>query len=243
MFIFTLPPKNFRILLTTQNVTWSVLLVMFSLVSVHAQVSGAVFRDFNGNGTKDANEPLVSGVTVNAYLANSTTPCGTITTSGNTSPNYSLTGCGTAAVRVEFLIPSTGTCANSNFDFSALSGTTYGSSVQFVNGNSTNVNFALHDPNDYNTGTTGVNVFVPCYVSGDPLPANSKSGSEAWFVGYPYTTSGGSSTKPPQMIGGSTLGATWGVAYSKQDKKNLYLCAFKTSRWTWKIRKRWHLSV
>ena len=225
MFIFTLLSKNFRKLSSTPKNTWSVLFLMLSAMSVQAQVTGTVFRDFNGNGTKDTNEPLVAGVTANAYLANSATPCGTTTTAGNTSPNYSLTGCGSAAVRVEFTLPSSGLCANSGIDFSSFAGSGNATSVQFVSGNATNVNFALHDPNDYNTGATGVNVFVPCYVSGDPLPANSKSGSEAWFVGYPYTTSGGSSTKPIQMVGGSTLGATWGVAYSKQAKK-IFTSAF-----------------
>ena len=186
--------------------------------SVSAQITGSVFRDFNGNGTKDTNEPLVQGITINAYnVAN--TLCGTTTSAGSAAPNYSLTGCGTAAVRVEFLVPSTGICANSGIDYSALGGAVYGSSVQFVNGNSTNVNFALQNPVDYNTGSPGVNVYIPCYVNGDPLPASSASGASAWFVGYPYTNSGGSTLKPSQMLDGSIIGATWGVAYSKQANK------------------------
>ncbi|MBP8238825.1 MAG: choice-of-anchor E domain-containing protein, partial [Saprospiraceae bacterium] len=194
--------------------------VLFLLLgqSLSAQVTGTVFRDFNGNGMKDANEPFVSGVTVNAYLANSATPCGTATTSGNTAPNYTLSGCGTSAVRVEFVLPSSGTCVNSSIDFSSLSGTTYGSSVQFVNGNSTNVNFALHNPNDYNQGTSNVSVFVPCYVNGDPLPAGSTSGALEWFIGFPYTSSG-TSTSPAQKLTGEVIGSTWGVAYSKQANR------------------------
>ena len=181
-----------------------------------AQISGTVFRDFNGNGTKDANEPLVQGVTINAYNA-ANTLCGTTTSAGSAAPNYSLTGCGTAAVRVEFVVPMTGSCTNSVIDFSALSGTTYGSSIQFVSSNSSNVNFAVMNPSDYNTGTTGVNVYIPCYISGDPLVAGAVANAD-WFVGYPYTNSG-TSTLPSQKVNGSVIGPVWGVAYSKQANK------------------------
>ena len=215
---------------TTLHFQRLLLFLCFALLghTLQAQVSGAVFRDFNGNGTRDTNEPLVSGVTVNAYLANATTPCGTATTSGNTAPNYSVAGCGTAAVRVEFIIPTTGQCVNSSIDFSALGGGAYGSSVQFVSGNSTNVNFALHNPADYNQGTTNVSIFVPCYISGDPLATGTgtTTGSGDWFVGYNYTDKVSSptvtnptTTAPDQKVNGSVIGATWGVAYSKQANK------------------------
>ncbi|MBL7976735.1 MAG: hypothetical protein JNN12_00235, partial [Bacteroidetes Order II. Incertae sedis bacterium] len=42
------------------------LFLLFS-VSVQAQITGTVFRDFNGNGTKESAEPLVAGVEVKAY--------------------------------------------------------------------------------------------------------------------------------------------------------------------------------
>ena len=43
----------------------AVLLCLFVVsTSANAQVSGTVFKDFNGDGTKQANEPLVSGITV-----------------------------------------------------------------------------------------------------------------------------------------------------------------------------------
>ncbi len=197
------------------------LLLLGGIVScgtIQAQVSGAVFRDFNGNGTKDTNEPLVSGVLVSAYLANSNTPCGTATSSGTTAPNFSVAGCGTADVRVEFEIPTSGTCVNSSIEFSSLSGTTYGSSVQFVQGNSTNINFGLNNPADYNQGVSTTTVFTPRHVNGDPLAAGvgSTSGSYAWFFGFPYSSTG--TTTPPLALDGTTIGATWGVTYSKQAK-------------------------
>jgi hypothetical protein len=218
---FILLSNNFRVPPAAQKIVWSMLFVMLSVMSLQAQ-SGAVFRDFNGNGTKDTNEPLVSGVVVKAFNA-AGTQCATATSAGTSASNYSLSGC-SGQVRVEFEIPATGNCVNSGIDFSSASGTTYGSSVQFVASGATNVNFAVHNPSDYNTGTTGVNVFIPCYISGDPLVAGTAANAD-WFVGYPYTNSGpsgnatGLGTAPSQKLNGAIIGATWGVAYSKQAKK------------------------
>jgi hypothetical protein len=200
-------------------------IVCVGAIQVSAQVRGAVFRDFNGNGTQDTNEPLVSGVLVSAYLADSNTPCGTATSAGTSAPNFSVPGCGTADVRVEFEIPTSGTCVNSSIDFTSLGGTTYGSSVQFVQGNSTNVNFAIHNPNDYNTGAANTSAYIPRYVSGDPLPIGSPAGAESWFYGFGYNNTGDPSTPPAQTVNGTVLGSTWGVAYSKQAKK-IFVAAF-----------------
>ncbi|HRR10001.1 MAG TPA: SdrD B-like domain-containing protein [Rhodothermales bacterium] len=189
--------------------------IFIGLSEAHAQVTGAVFRDFDGNGTRGTNEPLVSGVTVTAY-GPSGTSCGTTTTSGNTAPNYSLTGCGTGAVRVEFVLPSTGRCVNSGVDYASLSGTTYGTSVQFVNGNSTNVNFGVYNPANYNTGAATTSVVIPVHTNGNPLLSGT-SQSDDWIVGFPYNNTG--TTTPSQRLNGATVGATWGMAYSKQAEK------------------------
>lgn len=42
-------------------------LFFFTSQIAFGQVSGTVFRDFNGDGAKGATEPLISGITVNAY--------------------------------------------------------------------------------------------------------------------------------------------------------------------------------
>ena len=200
--------------------------LFFFCLQGFAQVRGTVFRDFNGNGTRDTNEPLVPGVIVNVYNTSSGSGvlCGTTTTLGNTVPNYNVTGCGTDDVRVEFVIANSGICVDTTFDRPALGGSGYGSSIQFAKGNSTNVNFAIYDPNDYYASTAGVNVYVPCYLNGDPLPSGSASGASDWFVGFPYTNSG-SATAPTRKLNGAIIGSTWGVAYSKQSGK-IFTAAF-----------------
>src|SRR6056297_1138491 len=177
-------------------------------------ISGAVFRDYNGNGIQDNMEPLMPGITVNAYDA-ANNLCGTAVTSGGAfSPNYSLSGCGTGPVRVEFVLPNGEPLVDAGIDYSSLSGTTYGTSVQFVNGNSSDVNFAISNPDDYNVGSPEVELFLPCYVSGDPL-AGGATGTSDWFVSFDYPAAS-STPMPTRKVDGTALGATWGTAYSKQ---------------------------
>lgn len=192
-----------------------ILIFLLFTFTVRAQITGTVFRDFDGDGVKDSFEPLLPGITVNAYNA-ANTLCGTAMTSGNTSPNYSVSGCGTTSVRVEFILPTSSTCVFNSIDYSSYQGPTYGSSVQFTTGNASNINFAIHSPVDYRANLTDPMVYVPCYVNGDPL-GGGNSGSDGWFVGFPYSNSG--TTGVSLYVNGSNLGATWGVAYSNQASK------------------------
>lgn len=197
-------------------------LFLFSSLSF-GQITGSVFRDFDADGIKDSNEPFLPGITVNAYNIAGIL-CGSAVTSGNTSPNYSLSGCGTTQVRVEFLMPDgTSTCLDRESEYSSFSGSVYGTSVQFKNGNSTNVNFAVQNPIDYNVGfSSNPNVYIPCYVNGDPTGGGT-SGSDDWFVGFPYTNSG--ATAPASKANGTVIGATWGVAFSRHANQ-IFTSAF-----------------
>jgi hypothetical protein len=189
------------------------LLVSSSLL--HAQeVSGVVFRDFNGDGIRQTQEPLVPGVRVFAYDTTGAV-CADAVSAGPEAPNYTLRGCGQGPLRIEFVLPDTGHCACAMQDFPSSGGAQYGSSVQFVRALSGSVNFALHHPGDYNAGLEDPMVFVPCYVGGDPLPDGSASGAADWFVGFPSLSSG--INPPPLKLDGSVIGALWGVAYSRQS--------------------------
>ena len=48
------------------------------------------YHDLDGDGTKDANEPLLSGWTIKAYRVPSTTPSATQTTNSSGSTTFSL---------------------------------------------------------------------------------------------------------------------------------------------------------
>ncbi len=213
----------------------------FTVFSSFAQISGTVFRDFNGNGTKQSAEPLVIGVIVTAYNSSGTV-CGTATTTGTSAPNYTISGC-TGQVRVEFEIPATGCNVSKAIDYSAYGGQTYGSSIQFVTSPVSNVNYALHFPGEYG-GSDAVepNIYTTVMRSGDPIPvpaapagdlnycANQSSViATAYMLNAPVWPIG--ATEASRQLGHNTLalakqtGIVWGNAFSPQANR-LFVSAF-----------------
>jgi hypothetical protein len=78
--------------------------------SLHAQITGTVFRDFNGDGIKQAGEPAREGIIVKAYK-NAVLPAKDaflIQTTTDANGNYTLNPA-SYPVRLEFSIP-TGLC-------------------------------------------------------------------------------------------------------------------------------------
>ncbi|MEP7237313.1 MAG: SdrD B-like domain-containing protein [Ferruginibacter sp.] len=198
----------------------------------NAQTTGTVFRDLNGNGTRQAsapNEPLVKGIIVNAYNSNdaliasyTTTIAGTfsIPLTGSTyngTPGSNTGSVANAAViRLEFIIPASGACGlDPNIDYSSGNGSTVGSSVRFVTGGTTAITYAIHKPSDF-LSTTNPMVYMSRHTNGNPLGGGT-SGTANWFVGFPYNTTG--SGAPTLALNGTAIGATWGVAYSRQAGK------------------------
>lgn len=214
-----------------------ILLNLYIAASSVAQVSGTVFRDFNGNGTKDTYEPGAAGVTVKAYNA-AGTQLGATATSSSTGA-WSITTGTSATVRVEFKLPTT----NSNpvgplagQDYSAPGGSVYGSSIQFVAGNATGVNYALMDPYDYWDAAEDHRYVMSCFVNG--LTSGSGSGAnDAAVVSTPASSSGlnnaysndlgaqGTGPNPRMDAIISQVGAVWGAAYYKAQK-HFYFATF-----------------
>jgi hypothetical protein len=207
------------------------LLTLFGVTNSKAQISGTVFRDYNGNGIMEftglSRDTAVPNITVKAF--NSTDALiATKTTAANGTYSFSAAEipAGTK-VRLEFTWPSVATaCLDENIDFTGFIGNSNASSVQFVSGGTTNVNYAINNPNDYQTNTNP-DVFTPLYRSGnsrykrspitDPIQSYDSSG----FVSFPYN-----STSPTAIIHGPRpteltkmyrIGTCWGVAYSKQN--------------------------
>lgn len=203
-------------------------LAIFLSGTVCAQVSGTVFRDFNANGAKDNsttfNEPFLGGIIVKAYDA-AGMEVGSVTTASNGT--YSFTGL-TLPLRIEFSGYATG-------DYSGPVGTSNTSSVQFYSAATTTANFGINYPGDYCQATPFM--ATPCYVSGDPLGGGT-SGTEDVLVSFSYANSGIgtnagfapfgiSATAPLPTHGafGSEIGATWGIAYQRTQKR-LFTAAF-----------------
>ncbi len=212
--------------------------IIFQYQFTNAQTTGTVFRDLNGNGTRQTsapNEPLVKGIIVNAYnsidvliASYATTVAGTfsIPLTGSTYNGTPGSNTGSvanaAAIRLEFVIPASGACGlDPNIDYSSGNGSTVGSSVRFVTGGTTAIIYAIHKPSDF-VSTTNPMVYMSRHTNGNPL-GGGNSGTSPWFVGFPYNSSG--TTAPTLSLNGTTIGSTWGVAYSKQAGK-VFTAAF-----------------
>jgi SdrD B-like domain/Secretion system C-terminal sorting domain len=216
------------------------LLVTIFLLAINltteAQVSGIVFRDFNGNGTRQNTsgtfvEPVVSGIVINAY---NTSDALVATQTTSTAGTYTFPASGAnsiasgAAVRLEFVIPITGVCGlNPFFDFSTFKGTGNGTSVQFVTGGAAaiNINYGIFDPSQYVFDTapfSNTYLFTSLLFFGNPTasPAGTAANQRA-FVKFPYNRSGNSTGLSASEIlaTNSQIGTTYGVAYSKQANK------------------------
>jgi len=122
-------------------------------VGARAQLTGLVFKDYNGNGIRDSNatyvEPLWAGITVNAYNASGALIASQTTLGTGTTSNYAFPATGAnsipaaAQVRIEFVGLSTG-------DYNSVVGTQNASDVQFVTaGAAATANYAINAPDDY----------------------------------------------------------------------------------------------
>ncbi len=180
-------------------------LMLILYTSATAQVSGVVFRDFNGDGvwqtaTATYEEPAISGITVNAYNAAGNWLAGTTT---NATGNYSFSGL-TFPVRIEFTGFPTGF-------YSSKVGTHNASSVQFYSASTTSANFAVNLPSEYSQPTTDKIVGVQM--------DNGISSSQQAVYTVPYGNTGSSNagranlSSPINPSSGFKVGAVWGLAY------------------------------
>jgi SdrD B-like domain len=219
---------------------FAVFCFFFISQSVYSQISGTVFRDYNSNGIKDDQHELgVKGISVTVTDAGGIVYGPVLTADDGT---YTITGVPTGKeVRVEFSIPSVIGCYNEKV-YSSFSG---GSSIQFVNGGATNVNFAVNNPIDYakpnpdiattcfsngditlpkttfqfgvQVGVADMDVFVKFkYDSAIPIPAGANSRN----AGSPALTPNNTYLSVAEK-----MGSVWGVAYQKESNK-LFTSAF-----------------
>lgn len=171
--------------------------------SINGQVSGTVFNDYSADGTRDGIEPGFPGITVTGYAADGTV-YGPVTSAADGS--YSLPGVN-QATRIEFTWPSPG-------PESTASG---GTSVQFVSGSVTDINFGIFDPY-VNCAEPNPDVVLPCYVNGQA------AGDLDALISLPWESTG---TTPSTSTDGTNteIGSTWGTGYDR-DNQLLYSGAF-----------------
>ncbi len=196
------------------------LIVLASLTSgLDAQVSGVVFRDFNGNGSREStstfNEIGVGGVIVSAFNSSNniiasyrtaTNGSYSIPVSGGVYNNIAGSNTGFVPaglpVRIEFSGLRTG-------DKPAPMGTDNKGNVQFVTAPASNISFAVNYPDEYSKNAPRLATSI--YKEGNA------PGNEQVLVTVDYTASGGNKNFPNISTEAeqSQLGATYGLAYHR----------------------------
>ena len=178
------------------------------------ELGGQVFNDYDANGVQGVGENYgTAGVNVKVIDCNNNVA----TTTTGLNGLWKIGGAIAYPVRVEF----SGLPATVGID-GTLAGTDGKTTVQFVNGPSCNIDLGVLNPTDYCQATP--DIYMPCYVNGDPLPSGSQSGTLDAFIRLPYGSTG---DNPPlmQVASASQVGSLWGVAYDKKRKK-IYSSAF-----------------
>lgn len=179
------------------------------------ELGGTVFFDFNGDGVKQSGEVLgVPNATIKAYDS-SNTLVGTATSDIEGRYEFSAAygnaiGAGSYPLRLEVTgLPASG------LNTTTRMGTDNGSSVQFVNSASCNLNVSVLDQTGYCQNNPLM--VTPCYVNGDPL-AGGTAGTLDALVAFPYLSNGAPSGII-HLADASEVGSLWGVAYNKYTNK------------------------
>lgn len=176
-----------------------------------AQISGYVFRDYNGNGQKDNsgsfNEPFLADVTVKAYDA-SGAEVASVSTSALGAYSFSSL---MLPLRIEFSGLAVG-------DYPSAMGGSNLTNVQFYSVSSSTANFGVNYPGDY-CHTEDPRTVTTCFVNGNTEgTAPGEAGALDVIVSYPYSANGTSPTVYHDALG-SAVGAVWGVAYNRNTRK------------------------
>ena len=194
------------------------LVLSINLISL-AQISGFVFRDYNGNGIKDnsstLNEVFVEGITVNAYNSTNQLVGTTLT---DLSGAYSFNGL-ILPIRIEFTGIQSG-------DFSSFANIGNGTSIQFYTSANINANYAINTPDDYNTIDPALASTL--FVNGDPLAGGNAGAVGVLKMFNNSSTGNGTSTganPATDLVTASQVGSVYGIAWDKKNKKML-LSAF-----------------
>ncbi len=183
--------------------------LLLTSVIANADVSGIVYKDLplngataNTYGQKDSNEQGLEGITVTAY------PSGATTTTA-IDGSWSLNSDG--KVKIEFTnIPN------------YLKESTGQSSVQFIDGDSNNVNLALYNPSEYATGQSDI------AMTFQPSAALDASGIVALKIlpkdNIPTVVTNNNIAITSDDIPFNELGSVWGLAFDSSSE-TLYASA------------------
>ena len=179
-------------------------------------VSGLVFRDYDADGTRDAREPGVGGLTVTAYdPANAVAATATTSAAAATLGQYTLDLSASAATR--FRVEFTGL---PTYLESGAAGPQSGTSVQFADtsGGAATANFSVNNPADYSQELAQLQLIAACYVTGNQLlNADGTPNTADVLVSFPADARGNTVT-PTHLASANQVGTVYGLAYQRSTQ-------------------------
>ena len=175
------------------------------IISLSAQVSGTVFKDFNANGAKN-NSATFNEVGQQGVVVIATDPAGSLLTvsytgggaSTNSTGEYSVSGGTLGQIRLEFVLPD-------DYIF-ASNGDVGGTTILFPT--TATQDLAVNYPGNYCQSTP--DVITSRLVNGRAAGAGTET-----FVKFPYTASGAGGASNTWLANANQIGSTWGIAYNK----------------------------
>lgn len=194
-------------------------------------ITGAAFRDYNANGTRESREPGIRGIVVTATDAGGRSVSCTTTTDGS----YGIDPVGAFPVRLEFTLPADGSLA---FLAPGPAGGDSGTTVTFVAAPSSGVDVGFQNPAEYcgpNSSSGVVSDLVatcPAYGEQNDNPDGLFKDAEVLYR-FPYNAgstnlgNGGAVASPtPSIVArAKQIGTTAGLAWNPRTQ-TLYAAAF-----------------
>jgi hypothetical protein len=207
---------------------------LFFTENCFSQISGTVFRDYNGDGLQNnsaadltnaaVQETGIAGVTINAYNI-SDIKIAIQTTDANGNYIFAV-GIGlnqiaaNIPVRLEFILPAN-CVVSGQYDFAGSNAKTYGSNIQFKTQAATMVaaNLAVNYPAQYRGNNNNPKVIVTRYNNANPVAAPAGNGAnQIAMYAFNYTAKGQTTTgnnARTSLATASQIGSCWGIAYNK----------------------------
>ncbi|TDB63623.1 SdrD B-like domain-containing protein [Arundinibacter roseus] len=190
--------------------------LMIGSQTTFGQISGKVYRDFDGNGiqtSQDPEEPGVAGVQVEALVGPGAT---SIITTTDKDGQFSFSAAQIpAGTSVKIMFTSLGKAY-----FTGPKGPQSHTTLQFLTAPSAKAHLGIVYPDEY-CDTRSPNMITSCFVNGDPMGGGS-SGEGVALIMFPYNASGipGDANFPPVDMGkNKDVGSVWGIIYHKKAKK------------------------
>ncbi|MEM7535600.1 MAG: SdrD B-like domain-containing protein [Chloroflexota bacterium] len=173
-------------------------------------IAGTVYNDIDHDGTQDAGEPGVAGVTVTAYDASG----GSVSTTTDSNGAYTL-AIASGTYRVEI----------TDYPSWLQPGVAAGNTTTVIASSGTTVDFNLSNPESF--CASNPDIAIACYTNGDPTQGGTSATNDA-IVSFAYNNTGRpteGATAPNHDVMTDDVGSVWGMAYDRENQL-LYSAAF-----------------